>query len=60
MTDAITVADGYRSQVLIAWGDPLFQDVPDFVVDQLTAASQERRFGFNADFVMYLRTRRSQ
>jgi secreted PhoX family phosphatase len=54
MTDAITVAEGYRSQVLIAWGDPLFEDVPDFVVDQLTAASQERRFGFNADFVMYL------
>jgi secreted PhoX family phosphatase len=52
-SDAITVADGYRSQVLVAWGDPIFPDVPDFIIDDLTPASQEQRFGYNADFVMY-------
>ena len=40
--------------MVLAWGDPLFVDEPDFNLDDLTPASQERRFGFNADFVMFL------
>jgi uncharacterized protein len=53
-SDEITVARGYRSQVVIKWGDPLFAGMPEFDINQQTPAQQERRFGFNADFVMYL------
>ena len=45
---------GYRAQVVVAWGDPLFPGLSPFNLDQLTPAAQERRFGFNADFVMFL------
>ena len=50
-TDQVRVAAGYTSQVLLSWGDPLFADVPDFDLETQTAALQERRFGFNSDFV---------
>ncbi|MGE3270994.1 MAG: PhoX family phosphatase [Chloroflexota bacterium] len=53
-TDEIRVADGHKATVLIGWGDPLFADVPDFDLDGQTAALQERRFGFNSDFVAFL------
>ena len=53
-TDQVRVAEGYQSQVLLQWGDPLFSDVPAFDVTAQSAASQERRFGYNSDFVAYL------
>jgi len=53
-TDQVTVAEGYRSQVLVSWGDPLFPDLPPFDVNNQTAALQERRLGFNSDFVAYM------
>ncbi|MCC7371397.1 MAG: DUF839 domain-containing protein, partial [Chloroflexi bacterium] len=53
-TDEIRVADGHKASVLIGWGDPLFADVPAFDIENPTAASQERRFGFNSDFVAFL------
>ena len=53
-SDQIRVAEGYQSQVLLSWGDPLFRDVGGFDVNSQSAADQERRFGFNSDFVAYL------
>jgi secreted PhoX family phosphatase len=53
-SDQIRVAEGYQSQVLLSWGDPLFKDVGGFDVNSQSAADQERRFGFNSDFVAYL------
>ncbi|MEZ4502964.1 MAG: PhoX family phosphatase [Dehalococcoidia bacterium] len=47
--DRVTVPTGYQSQVLLRWGDPLFDGV-----DRLTSANaskelQEQTFGYNCD-----------
>ena len=52
-SDTLIVAEGYSHQVLLSWGDPLFADVGPFNLDTLNAAEQERRFGFNSDFVLF-------
>ncbi len=49
--DTITVPPGYRSQVVIQWGDPLFPGMAPFDVNNQSAADQARRFGFNNDMV---------
>nr|WP_166652432.1 PhoX family phosphatase [Enterovirga rhinocerotis] len=48
------VADGYDARVLLRWGDPLFPDMTPFDPLRLTAEEQERRFGYNNDYVGYL------
>lgn len=48
------VAPGHRRQVLIRWGDPVFEDAPAFDPVKQTARDQERQFGYNNDFVAYL------
>lgn len=48
--DAVTVPPGYRAEVVVRWGDPLWSDAPEF--DPATrgnAASQARAFGDNTD-----------
>ncbi|WP_430791877.1 PhoX family protein [Actinoplanes sp. G11-F43] len=49
--DAFTVPRGYRSSVVIRWGDPVVPGAPAFDVDRQTAAAQSRQFGYNNDFV---------
>jgi secreted PhoX family phosphatase len=51
--DAIEAAPGYRSAVLIKWGDPLFNDSPAFDPAAQTAAGQARQFGYNNDWMGY-------
>ncbi|MBO6919649.1 MAG: PhoX family phosphatase [Rhizobiaceae bacterium] len=47
---AIKVAPGYKSEVVVRWGDPLFSDVPEFDhATRGTAESQARAFGDNID-----------
>ena len=49
-TDSITLPPGYRSSVLISWGQPLHSDGPAFNPDGTgTAAEQEVQFGDNND-----------
>ena len=45
----VTVPEGYSSDVVIRWGDPLFPDSPAFDFENQTAAAQERQYGFNCD-----------
>jgi hypothetical protein len=45
------VAGGHKMSVLIRWGDPLFKDAPAFDPKKLTAAAQEKQFGYKCDFV---------
>ncbi|NND82557.1 MAG: DUF839 domain-containing protein, partial [Gammaproteobacteria bacterium] len=45
------VAEPHRAEVLLRWGDALFEDSPEFDYRQQTAASQSRQFGFNNDYV---------
>lgn len=52
--DSISVADGYRSDVLIKWGDPLFTGSPAFNPENQSAASQISQFGYNVDWMGYL------
>lgn len=48
------VAAGYRADVLIRWGDPLFSDSPPFDPYRQSAAAQRKQFGYNNDFIGYL------
>lgn len=49
--DTVTLPAGYRFQTLIAWGDPLFENVGAFDPTTLTRAEQENRFGQNNDML---------
>ena len=48
--DAVTVPEGFTWQPVIRWGDPIFNDAPDFDLNNQTAAAQERQFGYNNDY----------
>ncbi|MEM0929948.1 MAG: PhoX family phosphatase [Pseudomonadota bacterium] len=47
------VPEGYRADILLRWGDPLFDDSPAFDAFAQSADAQERQFGYNNDFVGY-------
>ena len=48
--DAVTVPEGFTWQPVIRWGDPIFNDAPDFDLGTQTAAAQARQFGYNNDY----------
>ncbi|MFI1463851.1 PhoX family protein [Nocardia carnea] len=48
--DAVVIPDGYEQGVVIRWGDPLFEDAPEFDFYGQTPAAQARQFGYNNDF----------
>lgn len=47
------VAKGFKADVLIRWGDPLFADSPVFKPSDLTSQGQAKQFGYNCDFIGY-------
>ncbi|MCX8954259.1 PhoX family phosphatase [Ruegeria sp. NA] len=48
--DDVIVPPGYKAEVMVRWGDPLWSDAPEFdPATRGTAASQERAFGDNTD-----------
>lgn len=47
------VAEGYDADVLIRWGDPLFDDSPDFAPHRQTADNQLKQFGYNCDYTAF-------
>lgn len=47
------VADGYSKQVLIRWGDPIATGLPEFDPKALASSEQERRFGYNNDYIAF-------
>jgi hypothetical protein len=51
--DRVTVAHGYEANVLIRWGDPLFDAADVFHFTAFTVAQQRRAFGYNCDYVGY-------
>ncbi len=48
------VAPGYRADILIRWGDPVVAGAPPFDVRSLSAAAQDRQFGYNNDFMAFM------
>jgi secreted PhoX family phosphatase len=48
------VAEGYDANILLRWGDKLFADSPDFDPLNQTAASQEKLFGYNNDYIGFI------
>ena len=58
--DAFTVPEGFTWQPVIRWGDPIFNDAPDFDLDNQSAAAQARQFGYNNDYTDILETPRQQ
>lgn len=53
-TDTIDVPAHHNSKVLIRWGDPILPGAQgEFDPTTLTGAEQEKRFGYNCDFVGY-------
>lgn len=51
--DAVVVPENYVSDVIISWGDPIFEGAPEFVPTNQSRKAQEQQFGFNCDFVGY-------
>lgn len=52
--DAVVIPDGYRQQVVIAWGDPVLPGAPGFDVHKQSSVAQRQQFGFNNDFAALL------
>ena len=48
------IADGYNADVLIRWGDPIFEGVAAFDPQNQSAEDQLRRFGYNNDYVGFV------
>ncbi|WP_353081513.1 PhoX family protein [Tessaracoccus lapidicaptus] len=49
--DTVTVPEGYRWDAIIRWGDPLFDDAPEFDITAQTGATQSTQFGYNCDYL---------
>ncbi|MEM9401343.1 MAG: PhoX family phosphatase [Pseudomonadota bacterium] len=48
------VPAGHRADIVIRWGDGLFEDSPPFDPMQQTEAAQLRQFGYNNDFIGFV------
>ncbi|WKN49139.1 PhoX family phosphatase [Nocardioides sp. Arc9.136] len=49
--DAVVVPEGFRSDVVASWGDPVEKGAPRFDVRRQTPDSAAKQFGYNCDYV---------
>jgi secreted PhoX family phosphatase len=52
--DELVVAAGHNAAPFLRWGDPIFADAPAWDITNQSAASQERQFGYNCDWIGFL------
>lgn len=57
--DDVVVPAGFRSTVVMRWGDPVEAGAPVFDAHQQSVAAAEKQFGFNCDYVGVLPLTRS-
>ncbi|PYE86674.1 PhoX family protein [Phyllobacterium leguminum] len=48
------VANGYRADILLRWGDKIFPGSPSFNSASQSATAQAKQFGYNNDFVGFI------
>lgn len=48
------VPEGYRSDLVLRWGDGLFTDSPEFDPMNQSEAAQLRQFGYNNDYIGFI------
>lgn len=48
--DKVVVPKGYKSEVVIRWGDPVIEGAPEFDINKQTPESAAKQYGFNNDF----------
>ena len=48
------VADGYEAAVVARWGDALAAGLPEFDGNKVTADEQDKRFGYNCDYIGFM------
>ncbi|WP_308365878.1 MULTISPECIES: PhoX family phosphatase [unclassified Microbulbifer] len=54
LDDRHHLPEGYSADILLRWGDPLTADAGPFDPGALDAAEQEKRFGYNNDFIAFM------
>ena len=54
LNEHLSVAPGYQYEVLIRWGDPIFNNSIEFDPYNQTKESQLSQFGYNNDFIGYV------
>ena len=54
VSEDIAVPDGYGADIVIRWGDALFDDSPAFDPNNQSAAAQARQFGYNNDYIGFI------
>ena len=54
MDETHHVPSGYTTDQVIRWGDPLFDDSPEFDPMNQSEAAQLRQFGYNNDYLCFV------
>ena len=54
MDETHHISDGHQADILLRWGEPLFDDSPEFDPYAQTAEAQRKQFGYNNDFVGFI------
>ena len=52
--DKHRVADGFRADMVVAWGDAMAAGLEAFDPAKLDAETQTKRFGYNCDFIAFM------